>query len=105
MGHDLFFLQYKRMVLPIWGGYCPQVEETVPQVLNLVVGMVLETIAEVIGLDFDVWRLVDLQRLGALIQRVLENQGPLQSLVWVVLVGVVVLGLVFKPGLHQENVF
>ena len=36
---------------------------------------------------------------GALVQRVLEYQGPLRSLAWVLLLGVVALGLVFPRGL------
>ena len=55
------------MVVAIWGGYCLQVEETLRQVLDLVVAMVLERLAEVLGLNLDVWRLVDLEMLGALV--------------------------------------
>ena len=61
--------------------------------------MVLERMAEVLGLDSDVWRLVDLEMLGALVQRVLEYLGPLRGLAWVLLPGVVALGLVFLLGL------
>ena len=68
------------MVLAIWGGYCLQVEQTLWQVLNLVVEMILERMAEVLGLDLDVRRLVDLEMLGALVQQVLECLGPLRGL-------------------------
>ena len=61
--------------------------------------MVLERMAEVLGLGLDVWRLVVLGMLGALFQRVLENLGPLRGLAWVLLLGVVALGLVFLLGL------
>ena len=61
--------------------------------------MVLERMAGVLGLDLDVWRLVDLEMLGALVQGVLEYQGPLRGLAWVLLLGVVALGLVFLLGL------
>ena len=99
MGLDLFLLQYRRMVLAIWSGYCLQVEGTWWQVLDLVVAMVLERMAEDLGLDLDVWRLVGLEILGALVQRVLEYLGPLWGLAWVLLLGVVALGLVFLLGL------
>ena len=103
MGLDLFLLQYRRMVLAIWGGYCLQVEETWQQILDLVVAMALERMAEVLGLDLDVWRLVDLEMLGALVQRVLESLGPLRGLAWVLRLGVVVLGLVFLLGLVAQG--
>ena len=61
--------------------------------------MVLERMAEVLGLDLDVWRLVVLEMLGALLQRVLAYLGPLRGLAWVLLLGVVALGLVFFLGL------
>ena len=99
MGLDLFLLQYRRMVLAIWGGYCLQVEETLRQVLDLVVAKVLERMAEVLGLDLAVWRLVDFVMLGALVQRVLEYVGLLRGLAWVLLLGVVALGQVFLLGL------
>ena len=60
--------------------------------------MVLERMA-VLGLDLDVWRLVVLEMLGALLQRVREYLGPLRGLAWVLLLGVVALGLVFLLGL------
>ena len=41
--------------------------------------------------------------LGALVQRVLESLGPLQGLAWVLLLGVVVLGLVFLLGLVAQG--
>ena len=91
------------MVLAIWDGYCLQVEETWRQVLDLVVAMVLERMAEVLGLDLDVWRLVDLEMLGALVQRVLEYLGLLRGLAWVLLLGVVALGLVFLLGLVAQG--
>ena len=103
MGLDLFLLLYRRMVLAIWGGYCLQVEETWRQALDLVVAMVLERMAEVLGLDLDVWRLVDLEMLGALVQRVLEYLGPLRGLAWVLFLGVVALALVFLLGLVAQG--
>ena len=65
--------------------------------------MVLDRMAEVLGLDLDVWRLVDLEMLGALVQGVLEYQGPLRGLAWVLLLGVVALGLVFLLGLVVQG--
>ena len=64
----------------------------------MVVVLVLERMAVVLGLDLDVWRLVDLEMLGALVQQVLEFLGPLHGLAWVLLPGVVALGLVFLLG-------
>ena len=91
------------MVLAIWDGYCLLVEETWWQVLDLVVAMVLERMAEVLGLDLDVWRLVDWEMLGALVQQVLECLGPLRGLAWVLLLGVVALGLVFLLSLVVQG--
>ena len=65
--------------------------------------MVLERMAEVLDLDLDVWRLVVLEMLGALVQRVLEYLGPLRGLAWVLLLGVVALGLVFLLGLVAQG--
>ena len=65
--------------------------------------MVLERMAEVLGLDLDVWRLVDLEMLGALVPGVLEYQGPLRGLAWVLLLAVVALGLVFLLGLVAQG--
>ena len=65
--------------------------------------MVLERMGEVLGLDLDVWRLVDLEILGALVQRVPEYQGPLRGLAWVLLLAVVALGLVFLLGLVAQG--
>ena len=73
MGLDLFLLLYRRIVLAIWGGCCLQVEETWRQVLDLVVAMVLESL------------------------------DPLRGLAWVLLLGVVVLGLVFLLGLVAQG--
>ena len=103
MGLDLFLLQYRRMALAILGGYSLQVGATLQPALGLVVAMVLETMVEVLGLDLDVWRLVDLEGLGALVQQVLESLGPLRGLAWVLLLGVVVLGLVFLLGLVAQG--
>ena len=64
--------------------------------------MVLERMA-VLGLDLDVWGLVVLEMLGALLQRVLEYLGPLRGLVWVLLLGVIVLGLVFLLSLVAQG--
>ena len=61
--------------------------------------MVLERMAEVLGLDLGVWRLVDLKMLEALLQRVLEYLGLLRGLAWVPLLGVIVLGLAILLGL------
>ena len=61
--------------------------------------MVLERKAEVLGLDLDVWWLVDLEMLGALVQQVLEYLGSLQGLAWVLLLGVVAPGLGILQGL------
>ena len=41
--------------------------------------------------------------LGALVQRVLESLDPLRGLAWVLLLGVVVLGLVFLLGLVAQG--
>ena len=60
---------------------------------------VLERMVEVLGLGLDVWRLVDLEMLGTLVQRVLEYLGPLQGLAWVLLLGIIVLGLGILLGL------
>ena len=60
--------------------------------------MVLERMA-VLGLDLDVWRLVVLEMLVALVLRVQECLGPLRGLAWVLLLGVVALGVVFLLGL------
>ena len=57
----------------------------------------------VLGLDLDIWRVVDLEMLGALVQRVLGYQSPLQSLAWVIHLGVVALGLVFPLGLVAQE--
>ena len=65
--------------------------------------MALERMAEVLGLDLDVWRLVDEEMLGALVQPVLEYLGLLRGLAWVLLLGVVVLGLVFLLGLVVQG--
>ena len=65
--------------------------------------MVLERMAEVLGLDLDVWRLIDLEMLGALVQRALEYRGPLRGLAWVLLLGIVALGLVFLLGLVAQG--
>ena len=54
MGLDLFLLLYRRMVLAIWGGYCLQVEGTWRPVLDLVVAMVLERMAEDLALGVGV---------------------------------------------------
>ena len=56
--------------------------------------MVLERMGEVLGLNLDVLRLVDLEMQGALVQRVLEYLGLPRGQAWVLLLGVVVLGLV-----------
>ena len=103
MGLDLFLLQYRRMALAILGGYCLQVGATLQQALGLVAAMVLERMVKVLGLDFDVWRVVDSQVLVALVQRVLESLGPLWGLAWVLLLRVVVLGLVFLLGLVAQG--
>ena len=42
--------------------------------------MVLEMMAEVLGLNLDFWRLVDLEMLGALVQQVPGCLGPLRGL-------------------------
>ena len=55
MSLDLFLLQYRRMVLAIWNGYCLLGEETWRQVLDLVVAMVLERMAEGLSFDLNVW--------------------------------------------------
>ena len=65
--------------------------------------MVLERMEEVLDLDLDGWRLVDLEMLGALVQRVLEYLWPLQGLTWVLLFGVVALGLVFLLDLVAQG--
>ena len=65
----------------------------------MVVAKVLDRMAEVLGLDLDFWRQVDLEMLGALIQWVLEYLGSLRGLAWVLLLGVVVLGLVILLSL------
>ena len=65
--------------------------------------MDLERMVAVLGLDLDVWRLVDLEVLGALAQRVLESLGPLLGLAWVLRRDVVVLGLVFLLGLVAQG--
>ena len=56
--------------------------------------MVEEKMAEVLGLDFNVRRLDDLELLGALVPRVLGYRGPLRVLAWVLILGVVDLVLV-----------
>ena len=65
--------------------------------------MVLERMVEVLGLDLDVWRLVDLEMLGALVQQVLECLCLLRGLAWVHLLGVVALGLVILPGVVAQR--
>ena len=55
MGLDLFLLQYRRMVLAIWGSYCLLVVETYRLGLGLVVEKVLERTVEVLGLGLGVW--------------------------------------------------
>ena len=55
MGLDLFLPQYRRMALAILGGYCLQVGATLQQALGLVVVMVLERMAEVLGLGLGAW--------------------------------------------------
>ena len=42
--------------------------------------MVLDWMAEALGLDLDVWRVVDLEILGVLDQQILECLGPLRGL-------------------------
>ena len=42
--------------------------------------MVLDRMAEVLGLGLDVWRLVGLEMLGALLQWVMEYLGLLRGL-------------------------
>ena len=90
-------------MLAIWGGYCLRVEGTLRQVLDLVVAKALERMVEVLGLDLGVWRLVDLEMLGALVQRVLGCLGLVRGLAWVLLLGVVALGLVFLLGLVAQG--
>ena len=54
MGLDPFLLLDRRMGLAIRGGYCLQIEGTSRHVLDLVVAMVLERMAEDLGLGMGV---------------------------------------------------
>ena len=61
---------------------------------------VLERTVEVLGLGFGVWWGVDLRKLGGLVLLALESQGlVIIGLAWVLLLGVIVLGLAILPGL------
>ena len=48
---------------------------------------------EVLGLGLGVWYVVDLRMLGALVQLVLAFLDPVLGPAWVLLLGVIVLGL------------
>ena len=48
---------------------------------------------EVLGLGLGVWWVVDLRKLGALVQLVLVFLDPVLGPAWVLLLGVIVLGL------------
>ena len=78
MGHGLFLLQYRRMVLAIWGGYCLLVGQTYQQVSDYLVEEVVV----------------------ALVQMVQGLVLVALGLAWVLLLGVAVLGLGFLRGLE-----
>ena len=48
---------------------------------------------EGVGLGLGVWLVTDLKMLGALVQLVLVSLDPVLGLAWVLLLGVIVLGL------------
>ena len=54
MGLGLFLLQYRRMVLAIWGGNCLPVVEIYRLVLGLVVAKVVERMVELLPLGLGV---------------------------------------------------
>ena len=81
------------MVLAISGSYCLLVEEIKRRELGLVVAKVLEMMVEGLGLGLGVWQVVDLGMVGALVQVVLVFLDLVLGLAWVLLLGVVVLGL------------
>ena len=63
------------------------------------VAKVLERMVEVLGLSLGVWLVVDWRMLGALVQLVLVFLDFVLGPAWVLLLGVIVLGLVILQGL------